>query len=128
MEDIIPFGKYKGKTLKYIKENDKHYYWWLLKQDCQFLKDVETKRVNEALNKIEKLIKEGRKVRFVNVHCVGEEYRLGGIYDISLEEIVGNQYLLNSETISKDNYDKLHKILTEYWIKQGKIVEDRGLY
>lgn len=33
LEDILPFGKYKGLPLKQVMENDFNYYKWLIKEN-----------------------------------------------------------------------------------------------
>ena len=40
-EDIIPFGKHKGKTVKYVFENDFQYLMWLSENASDFEIDFE---------------------------------------------------------------------------------------
>lgn len=138
---IMPFGKYKGLEISYIKENDKKYFNWMLKTDFkepfktalldffEYEKELENQMVDKVIEKIHHLTKEGNIVRYVNVHCVGYEYRLGTYKDgVWIENIMNEHYSLNGKKITKDNFKKLNDILSEYWEKQGKHTEDRGLY
>lgn len=137
----IPFGKYKGKSIEYVYNNDLSYFKWLVdvaRKDplvteiAEFylhLKENENKLVYNTIDKIEEYISNGERVFSVNIHNVGQEYR---IKDISLEEIVGNQYTLwisrKSYTLHKENFDVLQTILEKYWIQTGRCTKDRGLY
>lgn len=137
----VPFGKYKGKSLEYVYNNDLQYFKWLesvvvkeplVSRIANFrlhLQEVENKLVYDTLCKIDKYIDQRKIVYQVNVHNVGEEYRLE---DISIEEIVGNHYTLRikrkSYVLRKDNYEVLKEVLYSYWIKIGKNTKDRGLY
>ena len=40
-EDLLPFGKYKGKTIKYVYENDESYLAWLMKNTNDFIIDID---------------------------------------------------------------------------------------
>lgn len=39
-DDIIPFGKYKGQTIRYIYENDINYLRWLMDKAEDFIIDI----------------------------------------------------------------------------------------
>ena len=137
----VPFGKYKGKSLEYVYNNDLQYFKWLesvaVKEPLAsrianfrlHLQEVENKLIYDTLCKIDKYIDQRKMVYQVNVHNVGEEYRLE---DISIEEIVGNHYTLRikrkSYVLRKDNYEVLKEVLYSYWIKTGENTKDRGLY
>lgn len=137
----IPFGKYKGRSLEYVYDNDYKYFEWLkntatreplVSEIAKFLCDLqkrENKIIQDAIAKIQKYINDGEKVFGVNVHNVGWEYR---VKDISLEEVVGEQFTLrilkNTYTLHKDNFENLRDLLYNYWIKTGKNMKDRGLY
>ena len=137
----VPFGKYKGKSLEHVYNNDLQYFKWLesvavkeplMSRIANFrihLQEVENKLIYDTLGKIEKYIEQKKTVYQVNVHNVGIEYRLE---DINIEEIVGNQYTLRikrkSYTLRKDNYEVLKEVLHNYWSKTGKHTQDRGLY
>ena len=137
----VPFGKYKGKSLEYVYDNDLQYFKWLesvavkeplVSRIANFrmhLQEVENKLIYDTLCKIDKYIDHRKIVYQVNVHNVGIEYRLE---DINIEEIVGNHYTLRikhkSYTLRKDNYEVLKEVLYNYWLKTGKHTKDRGLY
>ena len=137
----VPFGKYKGKSLEYVYNNDLQYFKWLesvavkeplVSRIANFrlhLQEVENKLIYDTLCKIDKYIDQRKIVYQVNVHNVGEEYRLE---DISIEEIVGNHYTLRikrkSYLLGKDSYEVLKEVLYSYWVKTGKNTKDRGLY
>lgn len=137
----VPFGKYKGKSLEYVYNNDLQYFKWLesvavkeplVSRIANFrlhLQEVENKLIYDTLCKIDKYIDQRKIVYQVNVHNVGEEYRLE---DISIEEIVGNHYTLRikrkSYLLRKDSYEVLKEVLYSYWVKTGKNTKDRGLY
>lgn len=137
----VPFGKYKGKSLEHVYNNDLQYFKWLesvavkeplMSRIANFrmhLQEVENKLIYDTLGKIEKYIEQKKTVYQVNVHNVGVEYRLE---DINIEEIVGNQYTLRikrkSYTLRKDNYEVLKEVLHNYWSKTGKHTQNRGLY
>lgn len=40
LDDVIPFGKYKGQTIRYIYENDINYLRWLMDKTKDFIIDV----------------------------------------------------------------------------------------
>lgn len=40
-EDVLPFGKYKGKTIKYVYENDESYLAWLIENTNDFIIDID---------------------------------------------------------------------------------------
>lgn len=39
-DDVIPFGKYKGQTIRYIFDNDKNYLGWLMENTSDFIIDI----------------------------------------------------------------------------------------
>lgn len=137
----VPFGKYKGKSLEYVYNNDLQYFKWLesvaVKEPLAsrianfrlHLQEVENKLVYNTIEKIEEYINNKEIVFSINIHNVGQEYR---IKDISLEEVVGNQYTLwvsnKNYTLHQENFKVLQTILEKYWIKTGKNTKDRGLY
>lgn len=135
------FGKYKGKTIKYIATKDPKYFEWLQSINPtgpvgdaieDYLYDLgvkEEKFIDQCLKKIDKLVKSGEKVRYVNVHNVGEEYRLGTYTDgVWIENIMGEQFSVNGTKILKGNYPRLQEPLNKFWKIQGEITETRGLY
>lgn len=137
----VPFGKYKGKSIEYIYNNDLSYFKWLvdiarkdplLTEIAEFylhLKENENKLVYNTIEKIEEYINNNERVFSINIHNVGQEYR---IKDISLEEVVGNNYTLwisgKSYTLHKENFEVLQTILEKYWTQTGRCTKDRGLY
>lgn len=146
----IPFGKYKGKSIDWVYDNDKKYFKWLesipLKDKFaeQFadyhlrLKEIQSKKEASAVQIAKELIKNyvsnKKRVRAVNVHSVGFEFRLG---DLSLEDILNRDFTLwytlpngthTHISLSKGNYDILYRILDKYWKETGEVWEDRGLY
>lgn len=137
----IPFGKYKGKSIEYVYDNDYKYFEWLksiatrdplVSEIAEFLcglQEKENKLVQRTINKIKKYIGDKEKVFGVNVHNVGWEYR---IKDISLEEITGGYFTLyiskKRYTLHKDNFEVLKEYLHRYWIETGENMKSRGLY
>lgn len=137
----VPFGKYKGKSIEYIYNNDLSYFKWLvdiarkdplLTEIAEFylhLKENENKLVYNTIEKIEEYINNNERVFSINIHNVGQEYR---IKDISLEEVVGNNYTLwisgKSYILHKENFEVLQTILEKYWAQTGRCTKDRGLY
>ena len=144
---LIPFGKYKGKTLKWIYFNDKSYFKWLknISKDCiqeaiaEFtlrLKDIvkakQEESIKEAKAIINSYIAKGKYVRGVSVHSVGFEFRLG---DLSLEDMLNRNFTLRyyrngkpqSVDLTKEQYQELYYILDKEW-KKHEIWEARGLY
>lgn len=145
----IPFGRYKGKSIDWVYNNDKNYFQWLesipLKDKFaeQFadyhlhLKEIQANKevlaVQVAKDLIERYVNNKKRVRAVNVHSVGFEFRLG---DLSLEDILNRDftlwYVLDGKrthiSLSKDNYDMLYRILDKHWKEAGEVWEERGLY
>lgn len=87
--------------------------------------------VEPILKRIQELLDEHKKVRYVNVHCVGSEFRIGFC---SLENILGKHYtwregIHSTTTLVKSQYDRIHEVLDKAWKEQPvPIYEDRGLY
>lgn len=75
--------------------------------------------------KIKEYVNNGEIVYGISIHAVGFELRLK---DISLEDIMGNQFFLNGKKISKEFYNKIYNILYPIYEKQGSQNKDRGLY
>ena len=144
---LIPFGKYKGKTLEWIYFNDKSYFKWLknISKDyiqeaiAEFtlrLKDIvkakQEESIKEAKAIINSYIAKGKHVRGVNVHSVGFEFRLG---NLSLEDILNRNFTLRyyrngkpqSVDLTKEQYQELYYILDKEW-KKHEVWEARGLY
>lgn len=89
-------------------------------------------KIANIIDTVNMLLSEGNRVRYVNVHCVGSEFR---IKHCSLEDIMGRDFTWynfdTKETIklTKFQYDKIHTILNNSWKAQpAPIYEDRGLY
>ena len=99
---------------------------------------------NKILRKISSLVSAGEKVYYVNVHNVGEEYRIGLC---SLEVIIGGWYTWYELTTYEDKnqlsgkatklikteltgaqFEQIRKVLKEQWIKDGELRKERGLY
>ena len=145
----IPFGKYKGKSIQWVYDNDKSYYKWLegiqLKEPfatkfadfhnslLQKEREIENGHVYNVLGLIEEFIKDNDDIYGVNVHSVGFEFRFNGI---SLENILSKHYNLRyydnngvvNVELSKENYDVLYEVMYKYWTEKGKPWQDRGLY
>jgi len=82
-------------------------------------------RIEQLKQKAKEYISQNEIVYGVNIHCVGFGLRLK---DISLEEITGNQFLLNGQKITKEQHKEFKDILYPVYEKQGKQQKDRGLY
>ena len=145
----IPFGKYKGKSIQWVYDNDRSYYKWLegiqLKEPfatkfadfhnslLQKEREIENGHVYNVLGLIEEFIKDNDEIYGVNVHSVGFEFRFNGI---SLEEIMNERFSLRyydnngvvNVELSKENYDVLYEVMYKYWTEKGKPWQDRGLY
>ena len=134
---IIPFGKYKGKTIGYVYNNDIKYYKWLktiplkgqLKQNIedfeQNLAKTERDFVLQLLEKAKKYREQGELVYYINIHCVGDQYQ---IKDINTENILNRSFYINCRAISKDNFKILEDYLYEENKKLGSPSKSRGLY
>lgn len=82
--------------------------------------------VQRMFNKAKNYVNDGEIVYYVNIHCVGEEFR---VKDINTEEIIGNQWFICGKQIkNKQNFDLLHQYLQEINKKMGEPSKDRGLY
>lgn len=144
---LIPFGKYKGKTLEWIYFNDKSYFKWLKNISKDYIQEViaeftlrlkdivkakQEESIKEAKAIINSYIAKGKYVRGVNVHSVGLEFKLG---DLSLEDILNRNFTLRyyrngkpqSVDLTKEQYQELYYILDKEW-KKHEIWEERGLY
>jgi hypothetical protein len=80
---------------------------------------------NEVKQRIQELLAQGETVYGADIHQVGFELI---IKDISLEEIIGGNYLLNGRYISKTLFDELHGLLYPAYVQQGMQRKSRGLY
>ena len=143
---LIPFGKYKGKSLEWIYFNDKSYFKWLeniskgyiqeaiaefILRSKDIVKAKQEESIKEAKAIINSYIAKGKYVRGVNVHSVGFEFRLG---DLSLEDILNRNFTLRyyrngkpqSVDLTKEQYQELYCILDKEW-KKHEIWEARGL-
>jgi hypothetical protein len=87
----LPFGKYKGKTINWIKENDTSYYNWLESN----VKDLELKYGPKSKKKKEVLLKNEPVVN--NTHW-------------------NNEFVWNEEW-SKDIDEKLFIWFNQKWYK-----------
>ena len=134
----MPFGKYKGKTILEVYNADKSYFDWLNKADLKqpFRHALETFKealnyeegvyVQRMFNKAKNYVNDGEIVYYVNIHCVGEEFR---VKDINTEEIIGNQWFICGKQIkNKQNFDLLHQFFKKENKKMGEPSKDRGLY
>lgn len=85
--------------------------------------------VRRILERIKSLVSSGEKVYYVNVHCVGAEFRIG---TCSLEAICADWrtwYDNRVQTkLTEEQYQKIKVVLDEQWVKDGKLFKDRGLY
>ena len=134
----IRFGKNKGKTILEVYNTDRKYFDWLntvdLKQPFKHALETFKKALDyeeglytqRMLNKAKNYVKNGEIVYYMNIHCVGEEFR---IKDVNTEEIIGNQFYICGVRIkNKQNFDILHQFLKKQNELMGKPSKDRGIY
>lgn len=87
--------------------------------------------VAKILDVIKSLISSGERVYYVNVHCVGVEYRIG---HYSLEAVCSDwrtwyNFKTNIRTkLTENQYQKIFKVLRAQWELDGKLTKERGLY
>lgn len=134
---IIPFGKYKGKEISYVYENDLKYYYWLnsielkagfkeaMEKFKQNLFEQERQWVLELLEKAKKYRKQRETVFYINIHSVGTQYQ---IKDINTENILNEAFYINGKKVNEENFKILENYLYEENQKLGCPSKDRGLY
>lgn len=101
-------------------------------------------KVSEILGKINSLISQGKKVRWRNIHCVGDEYIIG---NCALEAVMSNWRAWYENTVYDDStsptgkrvhrerisltetqYKQIKDMLHKQWVEDGEIVEERSVY